>query len=163
MNIITNDLSLPEIESKEIWKCLHRDNLATFNRNSLVIFNYLMDSYDNKEFLNEFFVSNFDFSKYLYQFSLLINLYSLKRYEVIASLPSTTIGRRIVREYIEPFLFKIKTEYDFNYCISEVFNDIEEALDGNTPKFIENYPERCKKLTNNPQRSSRIPCDYFDR
>lgn len=162
LKIIINDLTMPEITSEEIWKDINGENLATFRRDSVFIFKYLKNSYDNKEFLSEFFVSNFDFSKYLYQFSLLVNLISIKRYDLVASLPSTYLSRRKVREFIEPFLFKIKTENDFNHGISVVLDDIGPA-NGVTPKFIENYPDRCNKLKIDPRRPSRIPCDYFNR
>lgn len=162
--IIINNLSHSEIESKEIWLLLGGENILTFDRNSVKIFKFLLHSYEYKEFLKEFFRSHDVFLKYLYQFNLVLCLYSIKVCDATIYAHSARLDRHKVRLFIEPFLFKIKMDHMFNYSISEVFNDMEGIVDGEIPIFIENYPERCQKLNESSGEgfnSSNLPCDFF--
>lgn len=165
LKIVINDLSFPEIESKEIWYNLLGENIATFDRNSVSIFEYLLDSYNYKEFLNEFFRSNLDFKMYLYQFSFVLNLYSLKKYDEITSLPSTRLNRESIRRFIIPLLFSVKIDINFNFEISKALDDIEVGPIEDIPTFINNYPERCEKLNSESQGifTGSLPCDFFTR
>jgi len=163
--IIENDLSYPEIESKEIWLLLGGRNLATFDRNSVKIFTLLLNSYEEKEFLNEFFRSHEDFSICLYQFNLILCLFSIKRIDKSVYPHSSRLDGRDIRLFIEPLLFKIKTDHDFNFALSELFDDLEHTDEGIRTEFIQNFPKRCKIINEYIRKRfefDNINCEYFN-
>ncbi len=165
--IIINDLSYSKIESKEIWLLLSGKNIVTFDRNSPTVFNYLKKSYKQRVFLKQFFKNYDDYLRYLYQFNFILCFYSIKKSDRIVYPHILHLDEEYIRIYIEPLLFKIKTDFEFNYSISDIFNDLENTKDGKIPVFIANFPERCNKLNSIPIKTNwlefgYINCNYFE-
>lgn len=164
--MIINDLSYSKIKSKEIWLLLGGRNIETFDRDSVKIFDYLKNSHKEKEFLNESFKNHMDYLKYIYQFNFILCLYSIKALDKLIYAHSSRLDDYYIRIFIEPLLLKIKTDFNFNYSISEIFDDLEGTGDGIIPLFIRNFPERCAKLNSFTQKRlefDEINCKFFEK
>lgn len=164
---IINYFSFPEIKSKEIWRLLSGDNIASFDEDPNKIFNYLKNSYIQKEFLKEFFKDDIDYLRNLYQFNFILCLYSVKTLDRVGINPhSSKLSGYDMRIFIEPFLLKIKTDFNFNYSISEVLDDLNDNGNDQQPLFISNFPYRCGKINSfrrDEWNFDDVDCTYFNK
>jgi NAD-dependent SIR2 family protein deacetylase len=165
--ITTNNLFRPEMKSKFLWELLRGENISTFDRDSCEIFESLINSYDEKEFLNEFFRSGDDLKRYVYQFNFLLSLYSIKLYGKPGLYAhSSRLDELDIRKFIIPLLFKIKINGEFFESISKLFGDKMSSLTIEDYTFTDKYPERCHILNSWVDKGLEfddIPFDYFNK
>ncbi|MBI5458765.1 hypothetical protein [Methanobacterium sp.] len=159
----------PKLSSKTLWLTESVFYPSMFSPDNLEgIFNFLYESYNYKEFLNEFFRSKEEFLKYLCQFSLILSLYcfkmKLKNPEenywmnpVFSNYSGYDSGK------VMTFLLRIKNDNSFASDFSE--NAFGEKRD----IFIENYPFRCKLINDVIEKTRTsifsidpLPCDIFN-
>lgn len=165
LEVLINDFSLPNSQIKRIWETMGGDNLSTFRRSSIKAFKHLINTYNDKEFLLDFFEDLEDFNKFIYQFNFICCLYGLKMSSYVYPHCSE-IDRYDIRLYIEPILSKIKNNGDFSSSISKLFGDLEINSSGVQKEiFIEEFPKRCKELNSRSRGEfafDELPCDYFN-
>lgn len=141
----------------------------TFQEDSVTVFNFLIDSYDNKDFLKEFFYTKREFISYLCQFNLILSLYASK-FQLKNSDPLNYYLYPIFSRFSGPnlnkvkkLIIKMKYQYSFTTKLStKVFGETIES-------FKEQYPKRCEKINEiiDNNRSTlfmafhKLPCDLF--
>jgi len=104
--------------------------------------------------------------KYVYQFNLLLCLYSIAEYdELELGAHCSELSRLDMRLFVEPLLSTIKNDHEFRYSLSEILGDLVPTVDGTeTETFIKEFPKRCEIINASASRShdyEDIPCDYF--
>ncbi len=155
----------PKISSKPLWLNSSVFEPSMFSPDNLKgIFNFLYESYNYKEFLNEFFRSKEEFLKYLCQFSLILSLYCFKKK---LENPEENYWMNPVfsnhdSSKVMTILLRIKNDNSFASEFSEnVFGEKKDI-------FIENFPFRCKLInevieeTNTSFFSNPLPCDILN-
>jgi NAD-dependent SIR2 family protein deacetylase len=156
------------LENSRIWS----PNILypkTFKEGSVGAFKFLLDSYDNKDFLKEIFYTKREFTMYLCQFNFILCLYASKyrlEYSDIYSYevyPSFSRFSDLDLGNIQKLLFRMKEQYIFTETLSKkVFRE-------NIDLFKGQYPQRCEIVNEiiNAYRSTlamslrKLPCDLF--
>lgn len=152
------------MEKKPIWSTdVFYPN--TFGGDSSIVFDHLIKSYNNKDFLNEYFYSKHEFKNYLCYFNLLLCLYSTKvrleypkqYYEVLPNF-----SRVLNRDQAKKNIYRMRSEVISDKNLPNSFGETRKL-------FIENYPKRCENInvTINASRSTmsmysnKLPCNLF--
>ena len=164
LNIMLNDTN--PIEYKPVYSISNIFYPKTFKESNITIFNFLKESYNYKEFLNEFFSSYKDFIMYLYQFNLVMCLYDIQIKENDDSEFKLEVSPEFsklahMHHFLTPFFVNIK------HAGSSGFVNFTSNIFGVKPSsFITHYPTRCKKINEYIKDSfeyHKLPCDFFEK
>lgn len=130
-----------------------------FSEDTSKIFKYLLNSYDSKDFLKEFFYSKNDYMEFIFQFNLILCLYSSKiqlenpEKDYYMAYPHFKMYRG---DHVKILIFRMKSQYSFSALIAEAFGEIRD-------RFVEKYPERCKLVNKIEDSGFRgLNCNIFD-
>jgi hypothetical protein len=133
----------------------------SFNNETTKIFDILINSYDLKDFLKDFFYSENDYTEFLLQFNFILCLYGSKfRLENSENHYAKVYPhfKKYGGDHNRLILFKLKTDYSFSYKIAEAFGESRDS-------FIEKYPERCNEINefNDSRYGFRdLNCNIFE-
>lgn len=154
----------PIMKPEPIWSLGEIFYPQTFDENTAIIFNILIESYENKGYLKDFFRSKKEFITYHCQFNLILCLYIASKLKQFPDndydcgfYPHFARFRSLNKKIMIP-LFKIKSNQIFLEEITKAFNEKPTT-------FTAQYKRRCeminKEIENISGRYRKIPCDIF--
>lgn len=141
----------------------------TFQGDTSVVFDNLIESYLHKDFLKDYFYSNKEFRMYLYQMNLILCLYSSK---IILENPETRFSnvfpqfsrsQDLSMGGVKKLLYTIRSQRSFAESLTR------DALGESMALFMEQYSNRChyinriisENITDPFMAFNNLPCDLF--